>query len=77
MFNQHTIRANKVSISITLFLIIMASIHVFKPTMIYNTDGSFKPFGLGYRNKTVMPIWVIAIITAILSYLLVLFYTIY
>jgi len=75
MFDSRSIRANKVSISITLFLIIMATIHVTKPNIMYNTDGSFKQFGLGYRKKTVVPIWIIAIMAAIMSYMLVLYYT--
>lgn len=74
MFDSRSIRANKVSISITLFLIVMATIHVTKPSIMYNTDGSFKQFGLGYRKKTVVPIWIIAIMAAIMCYMLVLYY---
>lgn len=77
MFDVKSIRANKVSISITLFLIVMGLIHIVKPAMIYNENGGFKPFGLGYRNKTVIPLWFVAIITAILSYLCVIYYTIW
>jgi len=68
------VRNNRVTIAITLFIIVMISIHTVKPAMIYNVDGGFKPFGLGYRNKSVIPIWVIAIFIAILAYLAVLFY---
>ena len=68
------VRENRVSISITLFIIVMGIIHMTKPAMIYNEDGSFKPFGLGYRQKTVTPLWVIAIIVAILAYLFVVGY---
>ena len=39
-----------------------------KPACVYNHDGSFKVFGLGYRNKTVVPMWLVVIIAAILSY---------
>jgi hypothetical protein len=44
-----------------------------KPGFAYNDDGGFRPFGLGYRNKTIVPIWVVAIILAIFSYMIVLF----
>jgi hypothetical protein len=47
---------------------------LFKPGFLYNKDGSIKTFGLGYKKKTVVPVWVVAIILAILSYYLVLFF---
>jgi hypothetical protein len=71
------VRINKLSVSITLFLIIIIGIHITKPSFIYNEDGGFREFGLGYRNKTVFPIWTISIIAAILSYLFVLYYLAY
>ena len=71
------VRINKLSVSITLFLIIIIGIHITKPSFIYNEDGGFREFGLGYRNKTVFPIWTISIISAILSYLFVLYYLAY
>ena len=43
-----------------------------KPTFLYNDDGSFRQFGLGYRHKTVIPMWIMAIVLAIFSYLFVL-----
>jgi len=46
-----------------------SGIHFFKPAFVYNTEGGFRPFGLGYKHKTVIPIWVVSIILAILSYL--------
>lgn len=45
-----------------------------KPSFIYNDDGSFRRFGLGYKSKTVVPIWFVTILIAILSYLFVLYY---
>lgn len=67
------VRMNKVTLAIFIFLILFTIIHVTKPTIIYREDGSFRQFGLGYRNKTVVPIWSVAIILAILSYLVVLY----
>jgi hypothetical protein len=45
-----------------------------KPAFAYDEDGSFRPFGLGYRHKTVIPVWIVSIIIAILSYLAILAY---
>ena len=71
------VRINKLSVSITLFLILLIGIHIAKPSFIYTPEGGFREFGLGYRNKTVFPIWIISIIAAILSYLFVLYYLAY
>ena len=71
------VRYNKLSVAILLFLLIFTTIHITKPTLFYNAEGGFRPFGVGYRHKTVIPIWPISINIAILSYLAVLFYLAY
>ena len=68
------IRYHKLNVAIILFLIMFSLIHFLKPGLIYTTDGGFRPFGVGYKHKTVIPIWVVSIILAILSYLAVLYY---
>ena len=68
------IRYHKLNVAIILFLIMFSLIHFLKPGLIYNNDGGFRPFGVGYKHKTVIPIWVVSIILAILSYLAVLYY---
>jgi len=45
-----------------------------KPSFLYNTDGSLREFGVGFRRKTVIPAWFLSILLAILSYFLVLYY---
>jgi hypothetical protein len=78
MYNlKGVIRYNKLSISILLFLALFSLIHFLKPGFIYNEDGGYRPFGVGYRHKTVIPIWLVAIFVAILSYLAVLYYLAY
>jgi len=62
---------NKVSFSILLFVVFLLIIHTTKPIIIYNKDGSFKQFGIGYVNKTVTPIWLVCIILGIFSYLFI------
>jgi len=68
------VRYHKLSISILIFLILFSIIHMTKPTMLYNDDGSFRQFGVGYRHKTVIPIWSVSIVIAIFSYLFVMYY---
>ena len=67
------IAQNKVNVAIVLFLVMFSIFHFLKPGFAYNPEGGFRPFGLGFRNKTVVPVWVIAILFAIMSYLFVLF----
>lgn len=74
MFIKPIIRKNRVSVSIILFLIFFLLLHLAKPSLIYNKNGEFRQFGVGYKNKTVLPIWIFAIILAILSYLAVSYY---
>jgi hypothetical protein len=62
------VRYNKISIAIMMFLVIFSIIHYLKPGLLYTKEGGFRDFGVGYRNKTVIPIWVVSIVLAILCY---------
>lgn len=68
------VRKNRLQFAIVLFLIIFTFIHIQKPSLLYENDGSFRQFGVGYRKKTVVPIWLISIVIALLSYVVVSFY---
>ena len=71
---KNFVRIHKVNIAILMFLIVFSSIHFLKPSLLYNDEGGFRPFGVGYRHKTVIPIWLVAIFLAIFCYLGVLHY---
>jgi hypothetical protein len=73
-FNKSFVRVNKLSISILIFMVLFSIIHILKPTLLYTPEGGFRQFGVGYKQKTVIPIWIVAIILAIFSYLGVLYY---
>jgi hypothetical protein len=68
------IQRHPLLVSILVFLLIFIPIQVFKPAFLYNGDGSFRNFGIGYRNKTILPVWLFSIILGVLSYLFVLYY---
>jgi hypothetical protein len=74
MLSKQFIRFNKISVAIFLFLILFSTFHFVKPGFAYGKEGGFRPFGLGYRNKTVLPIWIASIVLAILSYIVVVSY---
>lgn len=68
------IRENITLVSIILFVIIFGTIQMIKPSCFYNKDGSIRDFGVGYRNKTILPIWLLSILLGIVCYLAVLYY---
>jgi hypothetical protein len=75
--NRHYIRENATLFSIVLFLIMFGTIQMMKPAFLYNKDGSIREFGVGYKNKTILPIWLLSLILGILSYLFVMYYVAY
>jgi hypothetical protein len=71
------IQENITLVSILLFLVIFGMIQWIKPGFLYNHDGSIREFGVGYRNKTILPIWLLSILLGILCYLFVMYYLVY
>lgn len=71
MFNQYIPREALSVIAVFMFIILFGIINAFRPSIIYNKDLSFRRFGIGYKNKTVVPIWLFSIILAILVYVAV------
>ena len=67
------LRNNKLYFALILFVIMFGAFHAIKPAISYDEDGSFRPFGVGYKHKTVVPAWLVAICMSILSYVFVLF----
>ncbi len=74
--NIRFVRTHKAYCAIIVFLISMALVHTVKPKLVYDDAGGFRHFGVGYRNKTIIPIWLVSIILAILSYLFIIVYSI-
>jgi hypothetical protein len=72
--NRNFIRENITTVSVGLFVVIFASIQFLKPSFLYNTNGSLREFGIGYQNKTILPIWLLSVILGILCYLTVMYY---
>ena len=68
------IKKNITSCSIIIFLAVYLIINHLRPNFLYTKEGNLRAFGLGYKNKTVIPLWLIAIVVAILSYVGVLYW---
>jgi len=69
------IAKNHTLASILLFLFLFLSISFFKPRFLYCQDGSIRQFGIGSKNKTILPIWLLAIILGIISYVVVIYFS--
>jgi len=69
--NKRFLQKNRTTLAIFIFLALLSLIHYSKPVFLYLPDGSFRLFGVGYKNKTILPVWLIAILLAIFSYLAV------
>ena len=67
------IKKNPTTSSILLFILIISIIQYNQPAFLCNQDGSYKVFGLGYRNKTIVPMWLVVLLVAILSYVSILY----
>ena len=72
-FSRKLLRIYKVHFSVLLFIVLFGLFHTIKPSFAYLSNGGYRPFGVGYKHKTVMPVWVVAITLAIFSYLAILF----
>ena len=59
---QNIVRQNITLASVVLFVYLFGLIQYMKPAFLYNSDGSIREFGVGYKNKTILPIWLLSII---------------
>lgn len=70
-------RNNKPLVAIIIFLLCFSITYLLKPSFLFNKDGSIREFGVGYKNKTILPLWLFSLILGILTYLFVLYYLVY
>ena len=56
------VKNNITLVAVALFVLSFSLIMSFKPGFLFNKDGSIRNFGLGYKKKTVIPLWFITII---------------
>jgi hypothetical protein len=75
MFEKRWIRHNKISMAILIYIILFGLVNFLKPVFMYNPDGSLKEFGVGFRKKTIIPVWLLSIFLAIIAYFSVVYYT--
>ncbi len=65
---------DKLYLSITLFISLYLIVVITKPGMIYDhRRNCLRQFGVGYRNTTVITLWLTSILLAIVSYFIVIY----
>lgn len=71
MFNN----LSRLSLSIVLFLTLYFIVTAIKPNFIFdNKKNTIRNFGVGYKNTTVLTLWIVSIFLAIFSYFIVIYY---
>jgi hypothetical protein len=73
MFQNWISKDNIIYVAIFIFIALFAIVNLFRPSIIYNRDLSFRRFGIGYKNKSVLPIWLFSIVLAIVVYVVVMY----
>lgn len=67
-----TLNTNPITSAIIIYLILIGLLVFFKPQYVFDENGQHKEFGVGYTNKTLLPIWLICFLLAVVSYYLIL-----
>lgn len=75
--DRNYIKKNIITFSILTFVLFFILLNVVQPGFMYTYNGNIREFGINQKHKTILPIWLIAIIIAIFSYLGILFYVSY
>ncbi len=75
--NRNFVRKNIVAFAIIVFVLAYVIIITYQPSFLYKEDGTLRTFGVGYKHKTVVPMWLVVIAMAIFSYMIIHYYLIY
>ena len=66
LISQHSL-----TISILIFIAVYYFIQCCSPGFLYKNNGELRKFGIGYKEKTIFPAWLVAVVFAIFSYIFV------
>lgn len=62
------------SYAILLYVILYLTLYHIKPDIVFdNRNNRLRQFGVGYKDTTILPLWLVAIILGILSYFIILY----
>ena len=65
---------NRLCLVIFIYIILYGIVVLIRPEMIFNNNyNCLRQFGVGYKNTTIAPLWIVSILFAIISYFIVLY----
>lgn len=65
---------NRLFLVICIYIILYGIVVMFQPDIIFNNKSDcLRQFGVGYKNTSILPLWLISILFAIISYFIVLY----
>jgi hypothetical protein len=68
------IQNNIIGATILIFLIIYSIFVLLQPSFLFTKNGQIRHFGLGKKNSSIIPIWLLVIIMVIFIYMSILCY---
>lgn len=70
------LKENKTLAAIALFFSIYFFVYIWKPKFLFQEPNNLiRDFGVGYKNKTILPLWLFSILLGIICYFIIVFYT--
>ena len=64
----------KIQSAIVIFMILYVVTIMAQPRFCFDEDGNILQFGLNYKNKTIVPMWLLAVLFGITSYFSIYYY---
>lgn len=58
----------RLQIAFFIYIIFVGLLLLVNPRCLYNREGKLKHFGTGSKDKTIMPLWLIIFLLAIIAY---------
>lgn len=68
------IQNNIIGATILIFLVVYSIFVLLQPSFLFTKDGQIRQFGLGKKNSSIIPIWLLVIIIVIFIYISILCY---
>ena len=66
-------RSKPLIFALAVFMVLYALFIYVSPSFAFDRSKRARPFGIGIKNRTVTPVWLIVIVLSILSYLAVIY----
>ena len=67
-------KASKLFLAIFLFMFLYLLLNIIQPEFVFeNKMNKTRQFGVGYKKTTILPLWLMAVLLAIISYFTVMY----